>query len=112
MGKQLIHAYVDDSTYLFIKANVKNVSALVNNLLNAYAENEQLEIPQEAEILRELDEQKKILAESKERMSQLSVMLAKVRSDAEEQAKEDEQIRNDQHELARQMFTARAKGDL
>lgn len=104
MSKQQIHAWIDDTTYLYIKANVKNISGLINQLLNAYAENEQIEIPEEVEILKQIEESKKLISENKDKLSQLSVMLAKVRADAIEQEKIDEELRAEKFSLVRQLF--------
>jgi len=112
MTKQQIHAWVDHTTYLHIKSNVKNLSGLINQLLNAYIENEQIEVPEEVEIIKKIDEHKQRMKESKEQLSQLSVMLAKVRADAEQQAKHDEEIKKDQHYLMRHMLSAHERGNL
>jgi hypothetical protein len=39
-------------------------------------------------------------------------MLAKVRADAEQQAKHDEEIKKDQHYLMRHMLSAHERGNL
>ena len=111
-GRQYVHILLDSIVYLKLKASGENMSQLGNRLFESYFELEDKEIPEEVELLDAMKKQEIIIKEAKEKLNEISVMLAKSRQERSEKEKEEEQIRNDQHELVRQMFTAQAKGDL
>jgi len=111
MTKQQIHIRVDNSVYLLLKSKGVNISSLANELFNSFLEADSLETPEETEIQKQIEEKTKLFKETQKELNILSVMLAKVREEAKIREKEEEDIMKDKHDLARQMFTAKARGD-
>ncbi len=107
MSKQQIHIRLDNNIYLLLKSKGVNVSSLANELFTTYLDSETLEIPEEVEIQRQIEEKTNLYKETQKEINLLSVMLAKVRADAIEQAKIDEEEREEKHDLMRQLFRER-----
>lgn len=110
--KTSVHIRIEHEVYLFLRSQNINISSLANELLKSYVENENIEIPEEVEVLKQLELSKHQITEHKEKISQLSIMLAKIREDKKEQEKQDEEIKKDQHDLMRQMLSAQERGNL
>lgn len=108
-GRQYIHILLDPVVYLKLKASGENMSQLGNRLFETYFELSDKEIPEEIELLDEMKKQENAIKESKEKLNQISVMLAKSRQERSIREKEDEEIKKDQHLLLRQMLVVQEK---
>ena len=102
-GRQYVHILLDPVVYLKLKASGENMSQLGNRLFESYFELTDKEIPEEIELLDEMKKQEELIKESKEKLNELSIMLAKARQERSVQEKEDEEAREDAHDLAIQM---------
>lgn len=103
-GRQYIHILLDPVVYLKLKTSGENMSQLGNRLFEAYFELQDRELPEEVELMEQMKKQEETIKEAKEKLNEMSVMLAKVRQDAEEQAKIEEEEMKEKHNLARQIF--------
>jgi hypothetical protein len=104
MSKQQIHIRIENSIYILLKSKNVNVSSLVNNLLKSYVDTEELEIPEETEIQKQIEEKTKLYKTTQDEINILSVMLAKAREERKIREKEEEELREEKHDLARQLF--------
>jgi len=81
MSKQLIHAYVNQDIYLYLKSNNINLSKTVNDLLNNYIDFENNMPEDEIKVIELLEESKINLINAQKDISKYSAMLSKVRND-------------------------------
>jgi Skp family chaperone for outer membrane proteins len=103
-GRQYVHILLDPVTYLKLKASGENMSQLGNRLFESYFELHDKDIPEEIELLDEMKRQEDAIKEAKEKLNEISVMLAKARQDRSIREKEEEELREEKHDLARQLF--------
>jgi hypothetical protein len=103
MSKQQIHIRIENSVYILLKSKNVNVSSLVNELLKSYIDTEELDVPEESEIQKQLEKKTKIYKETQDEINILSVMLAKSREERKQREKEEAEAREDAHDLAIQM---------
>ena len=102
-GRQYIHILLDPVTYLKLKSSGENMSQLGNRLFESYFELTDKEIPEEVELLDEMKKQEAMIKESKEKLNELSIMLAKARQERSVEEKAEQEAREDAHDLAIQM---------
>ena len=102
-GRQYVHILLDPVTYLKLKASGENMSQLGNRLFESYFELTDKEIPEEIELLDEMKKQEELIKESKEKLNELSIMLAKARQERSVQEKAEQEAKEDAHDLAIQM---------
>ena len=102
-GRQYVHILLDPVVYLKLKASGENMSHLGNRLFESYFELTDKEIPEEIELLDEMKKQEDTIREAKEKLNEISVMLAKARQERSHQEKQDIEAKEDAHDLAIQM---------
>lgn len=102
-GRQYVHILLDPLVYLKLKASGENMSQLGNRLFESYFELTDKEIPEEIELLDEMKKQEELIKESKEKLNELSIMLAKARQERSVQEKAEQEAKEDAHDLAIQM---------
>ena len=102
-GRQYVHILLDPVTYLKLKASGENMSQLGNRLFEAHFELHDKDIPEEIELLEEMKRQEDAIKEAKDKLNEISVMLAKSRQVRSEQEKVEAEAREDAHDLAIQM---------
>jgi hypothetical protein len=100
---QYIHIRLDPITYLKVKSSGENMSQLGNRLFEAYFETQNKDIPEEVELLEEMKKQEESIKQAKNKLSEISVMLAKARQERSIQEKAEQEAREDAHDLAIQM---------
>jgi len=88
MTKQLIHAYVNQDIYLYLKSNNINLSKTVNDLLSNYIDFENNLPEEEIKVIEMLEEAKINLHNAQKDISRYSAMLSKVRNDFKDYAEE------------------------
>lgn len=73
---QLIHAWIDDESYLLLKTKKINISKTVRNLLNNYLELQQTTPEDEEVLIQDINRLKEERAKVNEDLSQKSVQLS------------------------------------
>lgn len=103
MNKQQIHIKIENTTYLLLKSKGVNISNLANQLFKQYMEFETINIPEEIQLLKKLEESKNKIKEAEKEIEQYAVMLSKVRQDKEERIKQSHRDAHIKIEMAKRI---------